>query len=165
MVMSVVDFLFTQPIGFQAFWVWLIIGGLILGLEVMVGTQWLLWPATAAGVVAVLTLTGLPVNLLVQIVVFSVLTLGLTLASKRFMKVEAQIADINDPNYRLIGKEAVVIEAFDDKDGHQSLGRVIYDGVEWPAIYERSGRSKPILLTEKVQIVNISEGKLLVKPA
>ncbi|ESQ78847.1 NfeD family protein [Asticcacaulis sp. YBE204] len=159
------DLLFANPVGFQAFWVWLTIGGVILGIEALIGTQWLLWPATGAGVVAVLTLTGLPMNPLVQIVVFCVLTTAMTLLSRKFMKPVEVAVDINDPNGRLIGKEAVVIEAFDDRDGSQSTGRVIYEGVEWPAVYERTAKTKTILPAEKVEILSISEGKLIVKPA
>ncbi|MDC7681660.1 NfeD family protein [Asticcacaulis sp. BYS171W] len=159
------ELLFAPTVGFQAFWIWLAIGGVILGIEALVGTQWLLWPATGAGIVAVLTLTGLPVNLLVQIVIFCVLTTAMTLLSRKFMKPVEVVVDINDPNGRLIGKEALVIEAFDDRDGSLSTGRVIYEGVEWPAVYERGGATRPILPAEKVEILKVAEGKLIVKPA
>ncbi|UDF02200.1 NfeD family protein [Asticcacaulis sp. AND118] len=156
-----VEFLLAQPQGPQLFWVWLSIGGALLALEMVVGTQWLLWPAAAAGIVSVITLTGAPANLLVQIVVFCVLTLAMTLLSRRFLKPPlVEGADINDPQGRLIGQEATVIEAFDDPEGQQSRGRVILDGVEWPARSERG--DAPIGIAEKVRILAVAEGKLIV---
>lgn len=163
--MNVIELLFAQPVGFQAFWVWLVICGIILGFEALIGTQWLLWPATAAGVVALLTLTGLP-NLFVQIVVFFVLTMGLAILAKRYLKVKEPVPDINDSQLRLVGREAIVIEAFDDVSGHENIGRVILDGVEWPAVYEHASNDQaPILPEAKVKIVKVYEGRLFVKPA
>ena len=37
----------------QPFWIWLAIGVALLAVEVTMTTEWLLWPAAAAGVVAV----------------------------------------------------------------------------------------------------------------
>lgn len=155
------EFLLAESQGRQLFWAWLIIGGSLLALEIVIGTQWLLWPAAAAVIVAVITLTGAPANLLVQIVIFCVLTLIMTLLSRRFLKPPAaEGADINDPYHRLIGQEATVIHAFDDLEGQRVNGRVIFDGVEWPAQSERE--DAPIGLTEKVRILGVSEGKLIV---
>ncbi|WP_298328085.1 NfeD family protein [Asticcacaulis sp.] len=155
------EFLLAESQGRQLFWAWLIIGGSLLALEIVIGTQWLLWPAAAAVIVAVITLTGAPANLLVQIVIFCVLTLIMTLLSRRFLKPPAaEGADINDPHHRLIGQEATVIHAFDDLEGQRVNGRVIFDGVEWPAQSERE--DAPIGLTEKVRILGVSEGKLIV---
>lgn len=155
------EYLLAQPQGQQLFWAWMIIGGSLLALEMVIGTQWLLWPAAAAVIVAVITLTGAPANLLVQIVIFCVLTLIMTLLSRRFLKPPvSEGADINDPHYRLIGQEATVIGAFDDLDGQRINGRVIFDGVEWPAQSERT--DTPIGLSEKVQILAVTEGKLIV---
>ncbi|MFT4090860.1 MAG: NfeD family protein [Asticcacaulis sp.] len=163
--MNVIDLLFAHPVGFQAFWVWLVICGVILGFEALIGTQWLLWPAAAAGVVALLSLTGLP-NLFVQIVVFFVLTMVLAVLAKRFLKVKDPVPDINDSHLRLVGREALVIEAFDDQSGHENIGRVILDGVEWPAVFEHaSGNQEPILPEAKVKIVKVYEGRLFIKPA
>lgn len=155
------EFLLAEPQGQQLFWAWLIIGGSLLAIEIVLGTQWLLWPAAAAVIVAVITLTGVPANLLVQIVIFCVLTLIMTLLSRRLLKSPvAEGADINDPHNRLIGQEATVIGAFDDLEGQRVNGRVILDGVEWLAQSERT--DAPIGLSEKVRILAVSEGKLIV---
>ena len=36
----------------QPFWIWLAVGVLLLAVEAMFSTEWLLWPAVAAGIVA-----------------------------------------------------------------------------------------------------------------
>jgi len=36
----------------QPFWIWLAVGVLLLAVEAMFSTEWLLWPAVAAGLVA-----------------------------------------------------------------------------------------------------------------
>jgi inner membrane protein len=164
--MDILGLLFTPPSGLQAFWIWLSIGGVILAIEAMIGTQWLLWPATAAGLVAVLTLLGLPINGLTQLIIFALLTIILSFLSKRFLKVDLLPNDINDPHARLVGQEALVIESFDKTDGVLAQGRVIYEGIEWPAVFERKGQAtEAILANEKVEILKVSHGKLWVKPA
>ena len=39
----------------QPFWIWLAIGVTLLAVEAAFSTEWLLWPAVSAGVLAVLT--------------------------------------------------------------------------------------------------------------
>lgn len=156
-----IELLMSQPTSQTAFWVWLSIGGGLLVLEMMIGTQWLLWPAASAGVVAVVALTGAPANLLAQVVIFCVLTTLMLFLSKKFLKTGINdAADINDPHLRLMGQEATVIEAFDNKEGHYSEGRVILNGVEWPALCERTDMG--IGRNEKVRILSMSEGRLMV---
>ena len=41
--------LLMGPMNTQAFWIWLVLGILLLGIEVFLGTQWLLWAAASAG--------------------------------------------------------------------------------------------------------------------
>ena len=48
----------------QPFWIWLAVGVLLLAVEAMFSTEWLLWPAVSAGVVSyglmALLMTGAP---------------------------------------------------------------------------------------------------------
>ena len=43
----------------QPFWIWLAIGVLLLAVEAAFSTEWLLWPAVAAGITAVVAALGL----------------------------------------------------------------------------------------------------------
>ncbi|PSJ20363.1 NfeD family protein, partial [Halomonas sp. ND22Bw] len=50
---ALADFYVAQP-----FWIWLAVGVLLLAVEAMFSTEWLLWPAGSAGGVAVMTAAG-----------------------------------------------------------------------------------------------------------
>lgn len=114
----------------QPFWIWLILGVALLAIEALTSTEWLLWPAVSAGVLALLTALFRDLGLPVEIGIFAALTVGLALISRRLIKRvnPSDVPDINDQSLRLIGKEARVVEAFED-----GRGRVFVSGSEWPA--------------------------------
>ena len=120
----------------QPFWIWLAIGVILLAIEAAFSTEWLLWPAVAAGIVAVLAALKLSVGLPVEIALFAVLTIGLTLVSRRLIKRvnPGDAPDINARDSRLIGQRARVVEGFVD-----GRGRVFVSGAEWPAEIEGAG--------------------------
>lgn len=117
----------------QPYWIWLGVGLGLLAIESAFSTEWLLWPAVSAGIVAVLTAVGLRYGFAVEIIVFGLLTAVLTLLSKRLiMRVNPTGApDINDRESRLIGQQAQVITPFLD-----GRGRVFISGSEWAAELE-----------------------------
>ncbi len=142
--------------GVPAFWVWLIFGVFLLGLELFIGTQWLLWLAAAAGAVAVICLTPLPFGVLWQVVVFAAIGLVLVLASRRLLTRPVLSADINDQHLRLVGRQGHVLSGFAETDGVRE-GRIIVDGVEWPATL--AGEAA-VLPNTAVVITGIGEGRL-----
>lgn len=117
----------------QPFWIWLAVGVVILGIEVTIGTEWLLWPAASAGVVAVLTALGLPLGIVGELALFAVLTVIFTVTARKLIKRvnPTDAADINDRDLRLVGQRAQVVQAFVD-----GRGRVFVSGSEWPADIE-----------------------------
>lgn len=123
-MMSLVDLYVAQP-----FWIWLAIGVLLLAVEAMFSTEWLLWPAVSAGVVAVMTAAGVRLGLPGEVAVFAVLTVIATLLSRRLIsKANPNGPDINDRDSRLVGQRARVVETF-----VSGRGRVFISGAEWPA--------------------------------
>lgn len=123
-MMSLADLYVAQP-----FWIWLAIGVLLLAVEAMFSTEWLLWPAVSAGVVAVMTAAGLRLGLPGEMAVFAVLTVIATLLSRRLIsKANPDGPDINDRDSRLVGQRARVVETF-----VSGRGRVFISGAEWPA--------------------------------
>ncbi len=155
--------LLTGPMGSQAFWIWLTLGILLLGAEIFLGTQWLLWSAAAAGVVAVVCLTGLPFGFVLQVTTFAVLSLILTLLTKRLLRVPQAVTDINEPHTRLLGKQAEVLSGFDVITGGERTGRVMFDGVEWPAVLKPGDAD--LKVSDRVIIDAVAEGRLYVTPA
>lgn len=116
----------------QPFWIWLAVGVLLLAVEAMFSTEWLLWPAVAAGLVAVMTAVGVRLGLPGEVAVFAVLTVIATLLSRRLIqKANPGGVDINDRDSRLIDQRARVVEAFVG-----GRGRVFVSGAEWPAVIE-----------------------------
>ncbi|MEJ8405979.1 NfeD family protein [Brevundimonas vesicularis] len=123
-MMSLADLYVAQP-----FWIWLAIGVLLLAVEAMFSTEWLLWPAVSAGVVAVMTAAGVRLGLPGEVAVFAVLTVIATLLSRRLIsKANPDDPDINDRDSRLVGQRARVVETF-----VSGRGRVFISGAEWPA--------------------------------
>ncbi len=114
----------------QPFWFWLGLGALLLAVEAALSTEWLLWPAAAAGVVAVVTALGVRLGLPFEIGLFAILTLVATLASRRLIQRvnPGDAPDINARDLRLVGERARVVEAF-----VSGRGRVFVSGAEWPA--------------------------------
>ena len=127
--MDVIANLYTS----QPFWIWLALGVVLLAVEAALSTEWLLWPAVSAGVVAVLTALGLRLGLTGELILFAALTVAATLLSRRLIqRVNPDDApDINDRHLRLIGRRAKVVEAFSN-----GRGRVFISGAEWPAEIE-----------------------------
>ncbi|MFN3837631.1 MAG: NfeD family protein [Brevundimonas sp.] len=116
----------------QPFWIWLAVGVLLLAVEAMFSTEWLLWPAVSAGVVAVMTAAGVRLGLPGEVAVFAILTVISTLLSRRLIsRANPDGPDINDRDNRLIGQRARVVEGF-----VAGRGRVFISGAEWPAQME-----------------------------
>ncbi|RYG16352.1 MAG: NfeD family protein [Caulobacteraceae bacterium] len=148
---ALIDFHAAQP-----FWIWLALGVILLAVEAAFSTEWLLWPAVAAGVVAVVTALGLPLGFWGEVLLFGVLTVLATLASRRLIQRvnPTDSPDINSRDTRLIGQRAQVTHAFID-----GRGRVFVSGAEWPAEIEGSAP----LAGESVTIEAIDGPRLRVR--
>ena len=130
----------------------------LLAVEAATSTEWLLWPAVSAGVVAVVTALGLPLGLIGEVLLFAVLTVAATLLSRRLIQRvnPSDSPDINARDSRLIGQRAQVIQAFVD-----GRGRVFVSGAEWVA--EIDGASP--LAGESVIVEGFDGPKLRVRAA
>src|SRR5688572_16974262 len=108
--------LITNLYSTDPFWVWLAIAAVILGLEVATGSGYLMWPAGAAAIIAVINLTGIRMGLPAELALVAVLTLVATLTTKRWMpkNIHGDNPDINDPNIRLVGRRGVATANFVD---------------------------------------------------
>ncbi len=142
----------------QPFWIWLALGVLLLAVEAAFSTEWLLWPAVSAGVVAVVTALGLPLNFLGEMALFAALTVAATLLSRRLIQRvnPSDSPDINARDARLIGQRAQVVQGFVD-----GRGRVFVSGAEWVA--EIEGAAPPA--GESVIVEGMDGPKLKVRAA
>lgn len=140
----------------QPFWIWLAVGVLLLAVEAALSTEWLLWPAVSAGVVAVLTALGLRMGLAVEVGIFAALTVLATALSRRLIQRvnPDDHPDINDRDLRLVGQRARVVQAF-----VEGRGRVFVSGAEWAA--EISGDGPPV--GDSVVVDRLNGPSLLVR--
>ncbi|MFN4041718.1 MAG: NfeD family protein [Brevundimonas sp.] len=141
----------------QPFWIWLGLGVFLLAIEAAFTTEWLLWPAVSAGVVALMTALGLRFGFGVELIIFAVLTVVSTLASKRLIKRvnPVEMPDINSRDSRLVGQRARVTEAFVG-----GRGRVFVSGAEWSADIDQGAP----LAGEDVVVERVDGGRLTVRP-
>ena len=135
------------------FWGWLVLGAALLALEVATGSGYLLWPAAAAGVVALLT--GLKLGLPVELLIFAVLTIAGTLLARRYLPkpFRPQGPDINDPHRRIVGHHGHAVDAFSS-----GVGRVFVDGKEWAAELDGEG---DLAAGAKVEVAAVLDGARL----
>lgn len=111
------------------FWVWAGLAAALLGAESLSGSGWLLWPATCAAIMAVLSLV-FQMDPLQAFALFAALTIASTYLGRRFIPQLAgdDNRDINDATGRLIGHHGTTVGAFTGR-----AGRVFIDGKEWAA--------------------------------
>src|SRR4051794_16917898 len=95
------------------FWIWMGLAAALLAVEAAVGTQWLLWPAVSAGVVALVALLRLPIGAAGAVTLFAALTLATTIASRKLVaRVQPPGEDLNDRSARLVGVGGEVVAPF-----------------------------------------------------
>jgi membrane protein implicated in regulation of membrane protease activity len=151
---SIVELVAANP-----FWIWLGIGVILLAVEALTGSGWLLWPAASAGVVAVISLLGLHLGAPAEIGVFGVLTVVSTYLARRYLVRAPDDArgDINDQRLRLVGKTGKAVAAFS-----HGKGRAFVENAEWPADLEAGG---DLASGAQVVVTGVKGPRLIVKPA
>ena len=110
--------------GLDAHWVWLTLGLVLAGLEMLLPGVYLIWLAVAAIVTGVLTLV-FDVSLPLQIVEFVFLSLIVAFSAKRFLgerPIESSDPLMNRRGARLVGETAVVVQAIEHGSGRIKLG-------------------------------------------
>jgi membrane protein implicated in regulation of membrane protease activity len=140
-------------------WIWIALGGALLAVEVATGSGWMLWPAAAAGVVA-LAVAFAGLSLSQAALVFALLTISLALLARRYLPkslLRHPAHDINDNVARLVGHEGRVVAAFQGRSG-----RVFIDGKEWAAELEGG---ETVEAGARVEVTGVSGAHLRVRSA
>ena len=138
------------------FWWWVGAAVVLLAIEVATGAELFLWPAVAAGVLAVLSASGVRMPLGADIALFAVLTIAGALVARRVRPPPAG-PDINDPPNRLVGMKGTAVAAFT-----RGRGRVLVEGAEWAAELEPEA---PLEAGDRVEVEAIIDGgRLRVRP-
>jgi membrane protein implicated in regulation of membrane protease activity len=141
--------------GLQAHWIWLTLGVLLAGLEMLVPGVYLIWLALAA--IATGVMTGLlHLSLPLQVIDFVFLALIAVFSSRRWLSESPIVsADplLNRRGARMVGQTAVVVQSIE----HGS-GRVHFGDSEWIA------KGPDVAVGERVRITGSDGATLLVEP-
>jgi membrane protein implicated in regulation of membrane protease activity len=118
------------------FWHWWGLAGVLLVLELLTGTTYLLWPVVAAALVGVIDLTPWRPSWQIQIAVFAVLTAVLTLfgdklVTKRWRRLVSDKPHLNERAAQLRGQRVTAVAPFAAGHGRVRLGDTV-----WAAVLE-----------------------------
>jgi membrane protein implicated in regulation of membrane protease activity len=141
--------------GLNAHWVWLTLGLVLAGLEMLVPGVYLVWLALAAIATGVLTL-AFDLSLPLQVIDFVFLSLIIAFSAKRFLgerPIESSDPLMNRRGARLVGETALVVQAIEHGSGRVKLG-----DSEWIA------RGPNVAAGERVRISGSEGAILLVEP-
>ena len=149
------DWLTTWFESLDAHWVWLTLGLVLAGLEMLVPGVYLIWLALAALVTGALAF-AFDLSLPLQIVEFVFLSLIVAFSAKRFLgerPIESSDPLMNRRGARMVGQTAVVVQAIEDGSGRVHFG----DG-DWNV------RGPDVAAGERVKITGSDGATLLVEP-
>jgi len=141
--------------GLDAHWVWLTLGVVLAGLEMLLPGVYLIWLAAAAIITGMLTL-ALDLSLPAQVIDFVALSLIIAFSAKRFLgerPIESSDPLMNRRGARLVGETALVVQAIEHGSGRVKLG-----DSEWIA------RGPSVAAGERVRIRGSEGAILLVEP-
>ena len=108
----------------QAYWVWLTLGIVLAGAEMLLPGVYLIWLALAAIATGALT-AALDLSLPYQVVNFVSLALIFAFSARRFLRdkpIESADPLMNRRGARLVGETAMVVQAIEHGSGRVKLG-------------------------------------------
>jgi hypothetical protein len=114
---------------------WLVLGLILLIAEMASGTTYLLWPAVAAFLTALISLTGLT-SWIVDMAIFAVLVIALTAFGRPIVqrwREEGGAANLNERSKALIGTRGVVT-VFANGAGSVKINDTIWRAVSEEAL-------------------------------
>jgi len=109
---------------------WLILGVLLLVLEVVTGTTYILWPAVAALIVGIITFV-LPLGWEMQFLLFFILSAILLVVGHKVIRPKmkgGEPSDLNDRARTMVGMRVKAVANFET-----GLGRVQVGDTQWRA--------------------------------
>jgi membrane protein implicated in regulation of membrane protease activity len=136
---------------------WGLIGLGLVGLELITGSTYILWPAVAALAVAAWVFF-LPLSWEMQFLLFFVLSTALLLAGHYFVRPyfkSGEPSDINEPAQTLTGRRVVAFTDFANGEGRVTVG-----DTQWKA---RTGSADP-KIGDPLVVTGVTGATLVVEP-
>jgi len=111
-------------------WWWVAFGIVLMALEMMVYSFFLIWPGIAALVMAGVLVMQPSMSGEVQVSIFAVLSIALTFTGRRlFQKQDEPESSLNQRTKQIIGRSVRVV------DFSLGEGQIEVDGLRWHAIW------------------------------
>lgn len=112
-------------------WHWLILGVVLLGLELLTGSTYILWPAVSALLVGVLLFIAPGLGWEMQMLLFfllSVTTLVLGRTHLQKLVKGGEPSDLNDPGLSMVGRQVKAVADFSGVEGRVAVGDTQWSG-------------------------------------
>jgi membrane protein implicated in regulation of membrane protease activity len=143
-------------------WTWVAVGLLILGIEIMMPSTFLLWPGLSALVVGLITLIiGNEAAIWpwqAQVLVFLILSVAIAIVGKRIMKNKdynkSENPNLNERGAQLIGQTAILADPIAN-----GMGRIKIGDTTWRV------KGDDAKAGAKVTVVDYDAGTLIVEAA
>jgi len=143
-------------------WTWVAVGLLILGIEIMMPSTFLLWPGLSALVVGLITLIiGNEAAIWpwqAQVLVFLILSIVIAIVGKRIMKNKdynkSENPNLNERGAQLIGQTAILADPIAN-----GMGRIKIGDTTWRV------KGDDAKAGAKVTVVDYDAGTLIVEVA
>ncbi|MGB3456121.1 MAG: NfeD family protein [Litorimonas sp.] len=106
-------------------WHWLVLGVVLLGLELLTGSTYILWPAVSALAVGLLLFIAPGMGWEMQMMLFfllSVATLVLGRTHLQRLVKGGEPSSLNDPGLALVGRQVVAVADFTGTEGRVTVG-------------------------------------------
>lgn len=137
---------------------WGLLGIGLVGLELITGTTYILWPAVAALILSVWVFF-LPLSWEIQFLMFFALSGILLVVGHLYLRPlmkSGEPSDLNDPSRSMQGRRVVALSDFDN--GH---GKVTVGDTQWKA----SSETDDLKAGDKLVITSVVGATLIVEPA
>ncbi|GLQ24292.1 hypothetical protein GCM10007853_21660 [Algimonas ampicilliniresistens] len=141
-------------------WHWLILGVVLLGLELVLGSTYILWPAVSALIVGVLLFIA-PMGWELQMMLFfllSITTLVLGRTHLQRLVKGGEPSDLNDPGQALIGRQVKAVADFTGTEGRVELG-----DTQWSARLEVGTAVSTVRAGDLLRVESVMGATLIVE--
>jgi membrane protein implicated in regulation of membrane protease activity len=100
---------------------WLALAAILIGLEMVMPTQYLIWPGIAAAVTGLLSF-AISLGWVSELAIFAVLSVALVVVSHYLPKTALQATNLNQRTDQMVGRFATVAEDFRNGQGAVTVG-------------------------------------------
>jgi len=137
---------------------WGLLGLGLFGLELFTGTTYILWPAVAAFVLAILVFI-LPLSWEIQLVLFFIISMVLLVVGHKYLRPllkSGEPSEVNDPGRVMLGRRVVAFSQFENGEGRVTVG-----DTQWKASTESADPKSGDALV----VTAVAGTTLIVEPA